>query len=119
MSSSTYEYCISCMSSTVLESSPSYYVCDACMCYLSAGAPNYYPNSFSGPRDNVVNRWSKFSCVSVQINCFVSVKLFTSNLSLSLSPPFHMYAFTNPNNSQSGDIERYRTDDDDNFTQVL
>lgn len=54
---------------------------DGPMCFddNQAGAPNYYPNSFSGPKDNAVNRWSKFSC--------------------------------------SGDVERYRTDDDDNFTQ--
>ncbi|XP_078000069.1 catalase-like isoform X1 [Glandiceps talaboti] len=44
------------------------------------GAPNYYPNSFSGPKDD-----SKYA-----------------------SPTFNV----------SGDVQRYNTADDDNFTQV-
>jgi len=45
------------------------------------GAPNYYPNSFSGPVDNI---------------SFLEHK-----------PP-----------TVSGDVGRYNTADDDNFTQV-
>ena len=48
--------------------------------HFPEGAPNYYPNSFSGPQDNL-----KFK------EC-----------------PFKL----------SGDVDRYNTQDDDNFTQV-
>jgi len=44
------------------------------------GAPNYYPNSFSGPTDH---------------------------------PKFLEHKFT-----LSGDVARYNSEDDDNFTQV-
>ena len=47
---------------------------------FSGNAPNYYPNSFSGPVDNA----AKLEC------------------------PIHI----------SGDVQRYNTADDDNFTQV-
>ena len=47
---------------------------------FSGNAPNYYPNSFSGPVDNT----AKLEC------------------------PIHI----------SGDVQRYNTADDDNFTQV-
>lgn len=29
-------------------------------------APNYYPNSFSGPKDDPVCKWSKFNTVSLK-----------------------------------------------------
>jgi len=55
---------------------------DGPMCFdgNQDNAPNYYPNSFSGPQDSTKHKWS--------------------------------------NVSYSGEVQRYRTDDDDNFSQV-
>lgn len=52
----------------------------ACVDDNQGGAPNYYPNSFSGPQDNVKYKIATFST--------------------------------------TGDVDRYNTADDDNFTQV-
>ncbi|CAH1798535.1 unnamed protein product [Owenia fusiformis] len=52
----------------------------ACVTDNQVGAPNYFPNSFSGPVDNVKNNETTFNI--------------------------------------SGDVQRYNSADDDNFTQV-
>lgn len=51
-----------------------------CICSFEGGAPNYYPNSFSGPLDNAANLECPNHCV--------------------------------------GDVQRYNSGDDDNFTQA-